>query len=139
MKTHVSKVLAITVALLVALIGVTSFAGSAQAAGKKVHGCPSGAVCVYPRGAGWNNNHPSYFFYSYGAHNLKNQVGSHRVLDNQYGGADAWLCLGYNGTGKWKNGLPIGSWNDFNLSPINSIKLTKNASTKTACNGHWAG
>lgn len=46
---------------------------AAQAAGT-VHGCGYGFVCVYPQDKGWNGDHPSYAWQTYGAHNLSNQI-----------------------------------------------------------------
>lgn len=101
--------------------------GSAQAGGTYA-GCPYGAVCVYPD-ASFNHN-PSLVFWSYGAHNLSNQIGMHRVFNNQYGGAHAWLCRNYNGVNctPFPNGYPIEQYTyvDYDLTPINSILLTRN-------------
>lgn len=110
-------------------------AGPASASGA-VHGCPYGAVCVYPQNAGWNGNSPSLEYWSYGAHNLSNQVGNHVVLNNQYptggsGWTEAGLDTGYNGTGSETMVLaPYDkapgqgeSWATVNLTPINSIVL----------------
>jgi hypothetical protein len=126
---------AMTTALV--LIG----AGPSQAAGSTIHGCPSGAVCVYPENAGWNGDRPSLEFWSYGAHNLSNQYGNHYVLNNQtdwvppgggYAAAMATGDTGYNGTGtqSWTliNYIHSGAggysaWGNFNLTPINSIDL----------------
>ena len=62
-------------------------------------GCPSGAVCIYPQDAGWNNGHPSDSYYSYGPHNLVNQFGTHRIFNNQTGGANMRNCTRTGGTG----------------------------------------
>ena len=62
------------------------------------HGCPSGYVCFYP-GAGWNGDRPSRKFFTYGAHNLSNVVGTYRVYNNQTDNAYVRTCTGYNGTG----------------------------------------
>ncbi|MEU6775055.1 hypothetical protein [Streptomyces sp. NPDC046759] len=86
-------------------------------------GCPDGAVCVYPQDQNPAQK-PSLVFYSYGAHNLSNQYGRHWVLNNQYGGATASLCTGYDGAGC---GSPIaqGTGVYADLSPINSITLNR--------------
>ncbi|MFF4156222.1 hypothetical protein [Streptomyces sp. NPDC001678] len=86
-------------------------------------GCPWGAVCVYPQDQNPAVS-PSLVFESYGAHNLSNQYGNHWVLNNQYGGAYARACTGYNGGGSCtdialENGLYL------NLTPINSIVLVR--------------
>jgi len=85
-------------------------------------GCPSGAVCVYPQDAGWNNGHPSDSYYSYGAHNLVNQFGTHRIFNNQTGGANMRNCTRTGGTG-CPGHLAAGRYMDQDLAPINSITL----------------
>lgn len=127
-----------------AVASTLGFAGSspAQAAGATIHGCPSGAVCVYPQNAGWNGDKPSLEFFSYGAHNLSNQVGHHYVLNNQYDwvppGGQGWAAAmvsgatGYNGGGTWSwtfiNYIHRGAggdaaWGNPDLTPINSLDL----------------
>lgn len=130
-KAQAAGLMAVTTAALV-LAG----AGPSQAAGSTIHGCPSGAVCVYPQNAGWNGDRPSLEFWSYGPHNLSNQYGHHYVLNNQTddGGfpAIAILCKGYNGancTGttyyQYSRSSAKGvSWGNPDLTPINSIVLT---------------
>ena len=86
------------------------------------YGCPSGAVCIYPQNAGWNNGHPSDMFWSYGAHNLSNMSGVHRLYNNQTGGATTRTCTGYNGSG-CEGYLPAGWYIDKDFTPINSITL----------------
>ncbi len=73
------------VLVTLAIAAASGFIAStpAQAAGATIHGCPSGAVCIYPQNAGWNNDKPSFEFFSYGAHNLSNQVGRHYVLSTE--------------------------------------------------------
>jgi hypothetical protein len=116
-----TKPLAATALAASTIAAVSTVAAPANAAGGTYEGCPYGAVCVYP-GAGWNNGHPSYIFYSYGPHKIYNQYGLHRVFNNQYGGAVSWLCKGANGTScVWHNNQY--SFTDFNLTPINSVKL----------------
>src|SRR5512143_3515740 len=87
------------------------------------HGCPDGAVCIYPQNAGWAGDHPSNFYYSYGYHNLSNQYGIHRVLNWQYGGAKAKFCRGYGGTNCYSFVLTARSYVDVKLTPVNSIVL----------------
>ena len=99
---------------------MTAGATNAEAAGT-YEGCPAGYVCVYP-GAGWNGGNPSLKYYTYGAHNLSNQYGVHRVFNNQTGGATLQLCTQYNG------GNPVFEVNsftytDYDLTPINSLLL----------------
>lgn len=128
--------------LLLAAVAMTAAAlpltvtSPAHAAGT-VYGCPYGAVCVYPENAGWNGSHPSLIFYSYGAHNLSNQLGRHYVLNNQYG-ALAYFCDYYGPCGSSSNYLhDIGeldytweqshqqgfSWKNVDLTPVDAIDL----------------
>ncbi len=81
-----------------AVLSQALLAPSAEAAGP-AHGCPYGAVCVYPQNRGWNGDRPSLKYWSYGSHNLSHQYGTHRIFNNQYGGAKIEACFGYNGTG----------------------------------------
>ncbi|KUL38692.1 hypothetical protein ADL22_17455 [Streptomyces sp. NRRL F-4489] len=87
-------------------------------------GCPYGAVCVYPQGQNPATT-PNLIFWTYGAHNLSGQYGFHWILNNQYGGARAKLCSGYNGTGTCHHDMDPqdGWWTD--LTPVNSIVLYK--------------
>jgi hypothetical protein len=39
--------------------GETATKPAAAVAGGTYEGCPYGAVCIYPRDAGWNNGKPS--------------------------------------------------------------------------------
>lgn len=109
-------------ALATATVAVIAFSGTVQAKPADAWaGCPDGAVCIYPQ----NQNpavKPTHVFYSYGAHNLNGQYGNHWVLNNQYGGATANLCTGYNGAGC---GNPIAAKTGVyaDLTPINSIRL----------------
>ena len=114
---------------LLATVGLTMTAvvavsGSAQAVPDRPPvdtGCPYGAVCVYPDDS-WANGNPTYVFYSYGTHQIYNQYGEHRVLNNQYGGAYVAPAANSDGTDQ---GLAIqpGHWSDINLTPVNSFVL----------------
>jgi hypothetical protein len=119
------KLAAICFAAVALLFASVAAAPGAQAVGT-IHGCNFGYFCIYPQNAGWNGDHPSLQFYSYGAHNLTNQLGNHVVFNNQSGTANGYLCLGYAGTGGWTFGYPQHSSNTVNLTPINSIELTPN-------------
>jgi hypothetical protein len=102
---------------------VLSIGGSANAtqAAATSHGCPSGAVCLYPN-AGWNGDKPTYKFYSYGAHKIYNQYGMKRIFNNQTGGAIARNC--YDTAGKDCGGIQrAGTYADYNYTPYNSILL----------------
>jgi hypothetical protein len=83
-------------------------------------GCDAGYVCIYPD-TSWD--YPPYLtFYTYGAHDLSNVYGHHRIFNNQTGGAHAQTCRGYGGT----NCNPaIGSfvYGDEDFTPINSVRL----------------
>jgi hypothetical protein len=95
-------------------------------AASTIHGCRAGWVCIYPQNKGWNGDKPEAAgqYYTYGPHNLYNQFGTHRIFNNQTGGAAAWTCYGYNGTGGSYLLLGAGGWSDENLTPINSVYLT---------------
>ncbi|WP_394829601.1 hypothetical protein [Pendulispora albinea] len=97
-------------------------AAEAQAERGTYEGCPYGAVCIYPQNAGWNNGKPSHVYTKYGAYNLSNMFGVHRFFNNQYGGAVARSCTGYNGTG-CEGDLTEYSFIDKDFTPINSITL----------------
>lgn len=135
-------------ATVLALAGAALSSEPAQAASGSVHGCPRGAVCIYPKDNGWNGNHPESggVFWSYGPHNLSGQYGDHYVLNNQTKTQPLSVaagCTGYNGTGKqsswkfllfpWISSSPEyrttakergDSWQDLNLTPVNSVVLT---------------
>ncbi|MGW1297075.1 hypothetical protein [Streptomyces sp. NPDC002533] len=114
--------MAATVLASGAMLTMGGTANAAEAAGT-IYGCPSGAVCLYP-GAGWNGGEPTYRFYSYDAHKISNQFGTKRLFNNQTGGAKAYPCKGSNGT-NCDRVLNAGYYRDLNITPINSIKLTK--------------
>lgn len=120
---RVFRAAAATVFAVGALTGISATSAQASATAA-TEGCPYGAVCIYPQNAGWNGGHPSLFFYSYGAHNLSNQLGTHRIYNNQSGGATMRTCTGYNGTG-CQGYLPANNYLDKNLTPINSITLER--------------
>jgi hypothetical protein len=118
MRTLTKAVTALTFAAgILTTLGATN--ASADGA---FEGCPSGAVCIYPAGTGWNGGHPNEFYYSYGAHNLSNDYGVHRIMNNQTGGATMRTCTGYNGTG-CEGYMNQGYWIDKDMGPINSITL----------------
>jgi hypothetical protein len=111
-----------------AVLPIALLAGGKANAVTAVHGCPYGDVCVYPANTGWNGDQPKYFFYTYGAHNIYNEYGTHRILDNQYGAHSVVACSGPDGTGPQVGGAEGGtvygpySW-DQNLTPVNSFVL----------------
>jgi hypothetical protein len=116
------RVLVLPAALGAAVLSQALLAPSAEAAGP-AHGCPYGAVCVYPQNRGWNGDRPSLKYWSYGPHNLSHQYGTHQIFNNQYGGAKVEACFGYNGTGGGTLMLGAGAAWDFNLTPVNSLVL----------------
>jgi hypothetical protein len=115
------KILKTAAVLAFALVAVTTISATEAQAATSYQGCPSGAVCIYPDGS-WNGGNPSLFFYSYGAHNLSGQYGTHRIFNNQTGGATMRTCTGYNGVG-CEGYLGAGLHFDRDLTPINSITL----------------
>ncbi|MCQ9181359.1 hypothetical protein KMT30_20375 [Streptomyces sp. IBSBF 2953] len=112
------------VALATAATAMVALSGTAEAKpADDWAGCPSGAVCVYPQNQSPAQS-PSAVYWTYGAHDLSNQVGRHWVLNNQTGGASAELCLNYGGTNcnstiAARNGVYA------DLTPVNSIKLNR--------------
>lgn len=114
-------------AFTIAAAGVATF-GPVSSAYAATYGCPSGWTCVYS-GPNPATSRIDAEFFSYGAHNLSNEYGTHAVYNNQTGGAGAYLCTGYNGVNCTNNGLitydvPAGLFLDVDLSPVNSILLT---------------
>ncbi|MFE0192669.1 hypothetical protein [Streptomyces sp. NPDC058989] len=105
-------------------LGVSADAAHAAGAAGEYQGCPSGYVCLYPN-AGWNGGHPTYKWYTYGAHNISNQFGVKRLFNNQTGGAIARNCTGYNGTG-CQGIQSAGTYADYNYTPYNSVLLARN-------------
>lgn len=115
---------------------------TALSTGPSYHGCPYGAVCIYPANTGWNGDRPKYAFYSYAGHNISNEYGTHRVADNQYGAHSVGECAGYNGTGGLANvygviadGAPRYApvyW-DGNLTPVNSFDLRPYSEYDSLC------
>jgi hypothetical protein len=110
--------LAALAAALVATLAGTAALSPAYAG--TVNGCPAGDVCVYP-GASWNGGVPQLEWSAYGAHDLSNMYGSHRVFNNQTGGAVAATCTQYGGGGCTWHG--VGWYADVDLTPVNSIGL----------------
>ena len=116
------RVLALPALLGATVLTSALLAPDAAAAGL-AHGCPVGAVCLYPQNAGWNGDRPSARYWSYGAHNLSFQYGNHRIFNNQYGGAGVEACFGYNGRGGGTLSLGTGYATDYNFTPVNSLVL----------------
>lgn len=104
-------------------------------------GCPYEAVCIYPRGKGWNGGHPQQVIRASGSIwaepgtwrivNLHNMYGVHKVFVNDYNfticpwwhSGLLWFMPGYDGHGIPINGPYAGGESvDFDLTPVNSIK-----------------
>ncbi|WP_327636842.1 hypothetical protein OHB24_00205 [Kribbella sp. NBC_00482] len=84
--------------------------------------CPSGAVCLQePNGSILSKN----IWYSYGAHNLSNVVGTKVLINNQTGGAGFAVCKGYNGTDCSSVARYTGPSVPWDFTPINSILLVR--------------
>ncbi|HLS62892.1 MAG TPA: hypothetical protein VK060_05925 [Ruania sp.] len=121
-RRSVSAVLTGVVLSGAAMLGMSSAAQAVEDAPPiDNHGCPLGAVCVYPD-ASWNGGNPTYAFYSYGAHKIYNQYGKHRVFNNQYGEGYAALSPDSDGS-SWGRALEPGEVIDVNLTSVNSILL----------------
>jgi hypothetical protein len=126
MPSRTRKATAITSAVVALLAGGASVVATpASAAGPRLHGCPYGAVCIYPEGRGLNDDRPEPggIYFSYGAHNLRNQLHSHTIVNNQYGGARYALCTRYGGFGWCTKLVAPGRADPYDLTPYNSIVL----------------
>jgi hypothetical protein len=111
------------VAVSAALVFSAASTTPAEAAGA-TYGCPSGAVCVYPRNAPFTAGpERGGIYYSYGNHNFVNELGYHRIFNNQYGGAGFKICLGYNGRGCSDVQRSTGGYQPYDLTGINSLVL----------------
>lgn len=127
-------------AVTIAALGlITATSQSARADIHRVphyaHGCPAYAVCFYP-GAGWNNEHPSFYYVFQSGQNrhywsnLHAVYGTHRVFNNGYEDQSCYgserellaLNTGYNGGGSHRF-LHPGHYLDAAMTPINSITL----------------
>lgn len=114
-------VAALSVMALAATMGsAAATEGSASAQGP-LHGCPAGAVCTYTD-QGWTTNTPDHSFWSYGAHDLPEDLGYKWVVNNQTGGATVTPCWNLGGT---SCGYPLhpGEADRLDLSAIESIVL----------------
>jgi hypothetical protein len=115
---------------LAATVGAVQTATVASAQAATVHGCPSGAFCIYP-GADWNQDRPEYVFFSYGAHNIYNEYGWHNTYNNQYEDPPGTYppsvayCYGPNGTGGAQFANNYLGEGGFDATPINSIEIIK--------------
>ncbi|MBB2892235.1 hypothetical protein [Flexivirga oryzae] len=109
--------------------GAALAAPATAASGPSYHGCPYGAVCVYPGGTGFNHDHPKYVWYSYAGHNIYNELGTNRIVNNQSANAGFGLCRYSNGTGgvvdvaPWPIENYSPSYEDFHAKLVNSVDL----------------
>lgn len=103
-----------------ALCGLSGAAQATSTPAASSHGCPSGAVCIYPDDS-WSGD-PTYVFWSYDTHRIYNQYGDHRIFNNQTGNAWASLSRSSNGDAPISYIAP-GNYTDENLTPINAVNL----------------
>ncbi|MFC8914963.1 hypothetical protein E2C00_17055 [Streptomyces sp. WAC05374] len=118
------RTLRTSAALLSAATALVVFTtpGAQAAPAASSYGCPSGAFCIYPQNAGWNNGVPSNVYWSRGVHPLYNQYGTHTVFNNQTDGWKVEFCYNANGTDcPWLIGP--GWAGDIDLEEMNSIIL----------------
>jgi hypothetical protein len=114
---------------ILATTAATAMGAPGKITGTPGHGCPAGALCVYPTSTTWNTGPESKGeYYSYGYHNLHAQTGKHLVYNNQYAvngnDAGATFCTGSNGTGGPSYEMfARGGYTDIDLTPFNSITL----------------
>ncbi|MEU2062450.1 hypothetical protein [Streptomyces sp. NPDC013455] len=112
---------AATTAMAIGALALTGTPAQASTTAGTVHGCPSGAFCIYPQNAGWNNDRPSYVYWS-GVYNLDNQIGNHTVFNNQTDGWVVDLCIGSDGNDcRWY--MIEGAYSTLDLTSINSVVL----------------
>ncbi|WP_406738114.1 hypothetical protein OG365_17170 [Streptomyces sp. NBC_00853] len=123
-RTKIRTTLATVAATAVLALGTGVLAASPAHAAGSWHGCPSGAVCIYPQDAGWNNDRPSQVYWE-GVYRLYGQEGTHFVVNNQTGGWVDRLCYDSYGSNCDAYVQPPGTTWQLNLSPMNSIKLSR--------------
>nr|WP_246306084.1 hypothetical protein [Allobranchiibius huperziae] len=111
--------------LVFASTASVSPASAAPAGGTYAH-CPYGYACLYQKGDTDGSSTPTTY-YHYGAHNLSNVTGNRIFFNNQSGGAVAYLCTGYNGTGSCFLVKAYTYVNPYNFTPVNSIYLSAKA------------
>jgi hypothetical protein len=99
-------------------------------------------VCIYPENTGFNGGHPESngVFFSYTGHNLSNQYGAHKMVNNQTGDAGFGLCKGYGGSGGFARTTPIVAEEGkapysvtVQLSPVNSVDLRPVSQFESLC------
>lgn len=112
---------AFSVAAFAGLTATASAAGTTDVEANSLHGCPSGAVCLYDDAA-WANQEPDHMYWSYGPHRLYDEYGEQTIVNNQTGGATMNLCEGSDGTG-CIDPLSAPVTVPAYLTPYNSIRL----------------
>lgn len=126
MNRTVTRVAALAAGATAVLATSALLAPHAEAAGKSLHGCPSGAVCIYPTKGGLKAGpERGEIFYSYGAHNLTNQYGKHVIVNNQYQGAGFRVCYSYGGRNCTGIDRFRGVYYPFDLAKVDSFTLVR--------------
>src|SRR5689334_3211673 len=112
-------------AAAVTTVGTTGAHAAAASPATSWNGCPLGAVCIFPQNVDPGQSPtPEAVFWSYGPHNLSNEVGMHWVYNFQTQDAHATFCGGYNGTSCGYS-LPAFTGINADLTPVNSITLDR--------------
>ncbi|MER5741799.1 hypothetical protein ACFV97_26365 [Streptomyces sp. NPDC059913] len=124
---HLKAALGATAATVGTVAALVTGAGAADASSlaSPLYGCPSGAACVYAEGKAPSAATLTDTYWSYGAHDLKNQYNSHWVANNQTGGASITLCYGYGGTTCTGPTIYAGGMLAVDLTKVNSIRLNR--------------
>lgn len=102
--------------------GVLLGAGGFTATAANAYGivpCPSGYACLYPNPP--TAGDPTEY-YHYGVYKLSDVTGDHEFINDQTGGAKAYLCTGNDGNGSCQL-VTVGNPVVVNFNPINSIYL----------------
>lgn len=135
-RAHPSLGMVVTVLVVVCVLSLVAipFSSPAHASTPGVQECPSGHACIYEQCAydasvqplsclyTWASL-PTNNYYYYGVYQLQNQYGWHLVYNSQTDNAKVWLCYDWYGNNcPWL--VSAGSGSFYNLTPINSIKLT---------------
>lgn len=119
--TYAAAIAALSVTFVGGMTASASAAGPDDVEAEALHGCPSGAVCIYD-GAGWDAKVPEHVYWSYGPHKLYDEYGKHAMVNNQTGGATMTLCEGADGTNCIDpRSAPATEFPD--LTRFNSVKL----------------
>ena len=109
------------VALAAGTVLAGGLATAPPASAASFYGCQDGNACLYKSDSLASG--VMYAYYNYGSYNLSNVYGRHFFVNQQTGGAKAYLCTGYNGGGTCTL-IPALHYGNYDFTPINSIKLT---------------